>query len=514
MKQLTFTAIIISLLLSCSRIDSNKSENKYNDISVIDEEVVYKDFAVILSRAVSNEPSLREFIRNEALRQFDRDYDVFYPWVKNVNVDNRTFRDILLSYDYEGMLDIIENEAPMLNILVPDWSWIDRSCFSVRTWDTSNNYVGVSYRTSGNNQIVFSNGRIEDLIEKNVVPSYPMLIVKNNERMVLKSAPTKGCLDKNDYELYDDAFANTDEPATKDSWGNPWYITVDTDPDSEYLPASILQGRVSTAYNTLYASPRDHIYYGMTASQNTGEIDYNYKETILRIKFNLSNINALYDDSDDFELLGHSKNGKNASYTEDDLKDLIWADGSLEMLFVIKAGDYLDVKPRSISFNEAFQINKFELKNKYNWLGVKKAIYAHIYKEYLVPRWVTLNIPLFTWNISQSPKEYRIIVIERDSGITRTVTESVEENYMQNYTVGISGTFEDLVKIGFNYGGQGTVKRTTTYSYQTTEYSDSLGTLNINYTEAVISDIDSLGMVRPYTQNAGQATIQLLPTRI
>lgn len=55
-------------------------------------------FAVLLSTAVSNSASLCHFLRAEALAQFDNDYDVFYPLVKDKIVsDNQSFREMLLS---------------------------------------------------------------------------------------------------------------------------------------------------------------------------------------------------------------------------------------------------------------------------------------------------------------------------------------------------------------------------------------------------------------------------------
>lgn len=39
-------------------------------------------FAKLLSQAASNSVEVRKFLKNEATKQFDNDYDVFYPMVK------------------------------------------------------------------------------------------------------------------------------------------------------------------------------------------------------------------------------------------------------------------------------------------------------------------------------------------------------------------------------------------------------------------------------------------------
>lgn len=54
-------------------------------------------FAKLLSQAASGSIEVRRFLKKEATKQFDNDYDVFYPLVKNkIVADGKSFRDILL----------------------------------------------------------------------------------------------------------------------------------------------------------------------------------------------------------------------------------------------------------------------------------------------------------------------------------------------------------------------------------------------------------------------------------
>ena len=70
----------------------------------------YKDFAVIFSKAIAEEQSLRDFIKTEALEMYDFDYDVFFPWVKEEFIDgSRSFENILSYYDEDGKLQKILN---------------------------------------------------------------------------------------------------------------------------------------------------------------------------------------------------------------------------------------------------------------------------------------------------------------------------------------------------------------------------------------------------------------------
>lgn len=94
MKRLLLIVSIL-LVLACS-----KEENQTNNNSGISINNAYQDFSLILSKAVSSEPALRLFLKNEAIKEFDKDYDVFYPWTKEKMVDcDHTFERILRKYD-------------------------------------------------------------------------------------------------------------------------------------------------------------------------------------------------------------------------------------------------------------------------------------------------------------------------------------------------------------------------------------------------------------------------------
>lgn len=123
MKQLFFLFITVFILSACSNNDEDFSIQNENQVicnyDLLDESEAQKEFAIILSQAVYNNEPLRKFIKTEAIRQFDNDHDVFYPYVKNKKVDHDlTFRDLLLSYTNEQKLRQIEESLPLLTILV------------------------------------------------------------------------------------------------------------------------------------------------------------------------------------------------------------------------------------------------------------------------------------------------------------------------------------------------------------------------------------------------------------
>ena len=277
-------ALVAMGIMGCAKSELN--EAKSSEITTMDAESAKREFAKILSKAVSNEESLRIFIKNAAEKRFDLDYDVFYPFVKNQEVTNgRTFRDILISYCEDiSVLEQIEIILPTLNILVPDWQWL--GCFSIKEWNPSDKAIAVGYNTKESEKPIYADGEQVGTLPENALPGFPTIIVKCNERMKVTSPATKG--GEVEYAFADESFDASLYPETKVEHR---YYDVDIDgiPDvSNFVPASKLNQYVIGAYNEFndnpYAAHRDYIYYGMTNEQTTGKLNYRINEVVSRIK--------------------------------------------------------------------------------------------------------------------------------------------------------------------------------------------------------------------------------------
>lgn len=94
--------------------------------------------------------NLREFLKNEALKKFNGDYDILYNYVKDHKVGNSTFRNILKSYYInESDLIEIENTVPSLTIFVPS---LPKNSFSAENWNISRDIPLVAVRLLDNNK--------------------------------------------------------------------------------------------------------------------------------------------------------------------------------------------------------------------------------------------------------------------------------------------------------------------------------------------------------------------------
>lgn len=350
-KLLLMVAVALSIA-SCSKEADQLTINEESSDAFIS---VQKEFAKILSSALYGEPDLRTFLKNEALKEFDMDYDVFYPYTKDVVVSgNRTFKDILISYSEDpSSLDKIEAVIPKLTILVPDWSWVDKDGFSVKTWDTSSKEVFVGISDDSSDHVIFLNGKEAGTVSAGTIPCSPVVIIKSNERMRVVSPATRGSEATFDfvYDVYD---GRNKQPETRVHYSKiNW--NYDKSGESDFVPASQLPSIVKTAaeqfsYNNNKVAQRDYIYYGMSKSNtDAGVYDHTIKEYVYRLKIDKSKLNVLdyYSSSDtkkdpyfktESQVFKKKKNKLNPD--SNDIQKYLWSDGSLEIKFTFFLGNY------------------------------------------------------------------------------------------------------------------------------------------------------------------------------
>lgn len=243
MKRLSiFVSLLLTLLLSCTK-NENLLEKPQEDSTSIEQ------FSILLSKAVYSEPSLRNFIKDEALQRKDFDFDVFYPLVKNELVDGeRTFQEILEEYDTSNVLPLVEMEHPLLTIFVPDWSWVNDDCFSVKKWDCSIPDVGVSFLAGNNARKIYWNGEYAFTMKAGEFCSTPTMIVKDNDRLVA-DAHTK-CPGKQTYSFFCDDLIDLSSKSLPKTKTSSSYTTYDLPYEvaSDFVDNTVLTKRTSSAY--------------------------------------------------------------------------------------------------------------------------------------------------------------------------------------------------------------------------------------------------------------------------
>ena len=501
---------LISMLLAVALSCQKRIETAYREDVISSEEAAFIDFARILSEAVYNEPSLRSFIKQEALKYTDKDTDVFYPWVKDKVIDDgRTFREVLKLYDHDGKLEEIESTVELLNILVPDWSWFYKDCFSPEKWDETIEDVAVTIKSANLERPVFVNGNKIGLVYAGNYTDQPTLIVKNNERIIVSGKDTKA--GGKTYKFYDEEFDGTKGHRTKGSFYSETYTDVATIATNK-VPGYSISQKVRQAYQeslgAYYLPQRDYIYYDMTASRDSGSVDIHFKERLYKFKFSSADIVSLYDDTGRDPKLLYSEN-PGTYYTPSQSLALLWDEGHLEVIFNIRYGNTSVKKNKDIALIDAFKPTKVVFQYYKNVFGTITWRSYSTEAQYLVPKWIDMNQDLFVWDLHDYPHNYEVSVEEKDSGTSQTRSITRTNRYAMNFKLSASFPIK-VLKIGLDLGTTADRTQTDTVSETYISGSDDLGSFQVAYNDPIIVGQDNSDY-SIYQYSTGSVDVLILP---
>ena len=470
--EISFTMLLIFGFDSCNT-DCYMLVKDNVDTSKITQAEAFSQFSLILSRAVSENQELRTFIKTEAMKMFDNDYDVFYPFVKNRIVkDGLTFRELLLSYcDNENQLNCIESAIPKLTILVPDWGWLKAS--SIATWDPSDREILVGFAQNGCCHTLYANGDLLTLGEGEF-PETPTLIVKSNERMV--AIPST----RSEEKQFTFRYPEYDASLNIRTKGRAWYeedINLGADTVDNFVPESDIDPIVIRAYEEfkdyrpINACQRDYIYYGLCKSNpDSGILNTGIRERIYRFRLEPSAYSDISDDSKDDKL--HDPitiKGRKNKLSIEKIRELIWSGGIFDFQFDVykvhpgddKATQTGPSYPFHCKGSDLFDLSKVHIDYK-KQTAFAKGVYVYNFKpENLVSKWVyptgIQTLPI--WDISLESNSLAIYISEVDDSTEIETTEEwvykYSKNFKWNLNVSGEGSIRNKVaiKIGFGTGG-------------------------------------------------------------
>lgn len=506
-------------------------------VNVQSDSVALSNFAQLLSRAINEEEALRNFIKEEALKQYDNDYDVFYAWVKDKKVtEEQTFEQILEKYDDNNILHSCVKSVPKITILVPDWAWLD--AFSVKEWDTSENKVLVGYEQNGDTHNLFMNDETL-VLEAGEFPEQPTLIVKNNERMVMKTAT------KADNPEFDYASQEFIGALTK---GRAWYedyIDLNAEIISDFVPKSDIDAKLISAFDKFTedaipeACQRDYIYYGMSKENpNRGILNPNIRDRFYRFKVEPDAFCKIADSDEDPKL--HEtieEKGRKNQLDASELRKRIWSGGNFDLRFEFYSGDTKEMSTSSynvdfnIPANKLFDLSRVKRRYK-KQTGFAKGVYKYYFEaEDLVSKWYYPAGYQYApaWDIFEQSNSLLVCISEIDPDVEENHTESwthkTSKNFKWDVAASGEGTIGEAVKVKLSFGlggDKGTeATKTTTITRKYSTSSDNLSSVSIPFNSKVIdykgqSQINGEMVdgyyVRPVSM--GQVSITLLPMDI
>ena len=492
----------------------------------LDQVTAQKKFAKALSKAVSNSLDVRKFLKAEAVAQFDNDYDIFYPLVKNKIVyDKQSLRDILLSYcKDENELVQIEQSLPLLNILVPDLSlfWD----FNAEKWNVDDKEVSVICRDDKDNTL-YENGENIGKMTTGDIPDFPCLVVKNNERMKVSSVNTRS--GEATYEFLSDAFDGSKrKPQTRHYEED---INLQPTEDLEaYVNGSEIMESVKNAWNEFKNVPnayqRDYIYYGITKENKPGTLNRYIREKLYRFRIAANAYSAINDPTQDPTLQNTQKN--KGYLTNEEIIQKIWTDGNFEFHFksYISGEDSKEAMEAKLTFTinprDAFSLEKIHLKHKNSTAFRQSKNFYTVDANNLRSKWIypeksdkNADDLVFTlpWDLYNKSLSIFMFVEEWDKGQTITQEKTVVSEFVNkaDFSIEGSGSIGKVslsTKLGYGFSHTKTVSNKATI--QTTVESDPLGTLYFQYNDPIIRD-EINGTYKLYNVSSGSVVATLLP---
>lgn len=515
-------------MLSCAQEEEVSSvQEKSNASSVLPVAQAQLEFAQLLSKAAYNSLEVRSFLRKEALKQFDNDYDIFYPLVRNKVVSgDQTFRDVLLSYSKdENELSQIEHSLPLLNILVPDLSLFGD--FNAKNWDVNSNDVAVICRDDDSNTL-YENGENTGSLQGEDVPDFPCLVVKNNERLEVSNVNTRS--GEATYKFRSDAFDGTKKKVQTRSERDD-----DLEPTENLgagINASEFKADIVAAWNEFKDVPnayqRDYLYYGITKANKPGPLNRNIREELYRFRIQADAFSTIADQEDkDPQLQEISQRKRELS--NDEIVKRIWKDGNFEFHFksYIAAENGKEAMEHmitaSVKASDLFSISKVHVYHK-NRTGFRHSrnVYSVDVKN-LKSKWLYLrkhsgddenSVFLLPWDLYTKSIVIHLFVEEFDDGQTIEESKTVVDQFTNKLDFSAEGGGDiDKVKMTMKLGyGFSHVNTSTSSMKRTTSVgSDQLGTLSFFYYDPIIKNRNSDGTYNLYSVNNGTVEATILP---
>lgn len=506
-KNLVFKLPALAIILSVCSISCNEdyvSDNLKNtdEVSSITTSSIKEqnmtNFANILSKVVYDNKDVRNFLKLEALKQFDENYDVLYHSVKDKSINGKSFREILISYSSEKEINEIEKNVPLLNILLPEIK-----IFNVSPEDLDINDPEIPIAISTSKEIdLYLNGKVELHLNKNSVPDFHTFVVNENSRVLDPTEIGMSSRNKSNNQIVFKS-PNFDRRRKQNENMLKRFSGIrENDLDKKLIDAYKYFNRDDGSDRQM-ALQRDYIYYGITPYNTSGNLNRSVSEYISYIEINPRAYEKIANKKDksnkvDPYLIQNVHVQRRSDLSPNDLINTFWTKGGYDFKFTIINSEndvstiYFPFKPHDI-----WNFNHGDDYTHPTFFRHTKHVYS-MYPENFTAKRVHLNpedISLGNWNISTEPLFKYIIIEEEDPGTETTSVDTYDLTHMNsnkfNGDAKLEIGFGEKFKI--NGGGVSTeisnsnsVHTSKQVTIKTTTGSDPLGKIKIYYYHPII----------------------------
>ncbi len=521
MKKFLLLFGIASILLnSCSKDDFAKTNCDNiaittDPISSAEKEKYMETFASTLSKAVYDRKDVREFLKKESIKQFDKNYDVLYYLVKDEPINGTSFRDILISYSSADTIEKIEANIPLLNIFVSKIEFFD---IHPENLNTDDNEIPVAVSKDSTTSF-YLNGKDELSIKKGEVPDFHVFVVNENSRVVapssqaLRSTGVKSIKFKS--PNYDGSLTNN-QPILKSTIALADYIGQKAIDAFSYFNKD--DGSINQK-----AFQRDFVYYGITPQNQTGSLNRSVSEYISFIEVNpnayftiADQRNTTFNNDDPYNNNSETTQTKRG-LSEAELLDRLWTKGAYNFRFEIITSTqeqaqvvYVPLKPD--------QLWNFNIEDTYvhsTWFRHSKHTYRIDPNKFKSKRiFLDKMVSLGKWDISAEALYRYIQIYEEDASANEDVTETYDMtkalklNFNGNSKTSVGLKDIGTAESGYSSAVESSTTEKVTKSITTKRLmgSDPLGKVQVYFYEPLIDNIFSDNGSKSYvmhTYNTG-----------
>jgi hypothetical protein len=547
--------------------DSSMSEQTktIDKLNLSQTEKLRLDFGRAFALAIKENSELRKFIKEEAQKKFNKDYDVMYHLVKNKPLgdtyyrysnnstsSNNTLRSLLLNYfENENDLVQIENQLPLLTVFVPE---LPESSFSAETWDVNDpaQIPVVAIRLDNTNEVPMIDivNNHEYVLEMDLIPGYPVVVIKNNERLVvnndnhnfIKSSTVLYAGDGLSYRFIDDNFNSNITSLSPVIVGNDGVIQGGTfGGNSTNSPCTVpfphILGRQNTvspflqnAFNIFegvvtQAWQRDNIYYQLTPTVATNTyIGGKYVEAIsyFRLQGNPADV---------FNFMSNQFNG---SYPDPQLinqnweskKRVPWTDGRFEI--GISVTDNAKNRP-NVNATLAFDAKASDLftythisitRQRGFWpIRWKRTYYKPVINGFKGMDFTSIaldatKLHIHSWDLTEYSNIWNFEIKELDFTTEFTTQTSNIKKYNTNVNIDTSIPLGEKVKVGLKFGASIEETNTSTRTLKWVEGSDFLGMFDVPFGDRIVIKNPCNNQLYPRLYTSSRCVIEIRPIQV
>ena len=495
---------------------SNPTINEFELSADSSKSLMLVEFAKVLSKVVYENQSVRELIKEEAMKEFDCNYDVLWMNIGNKTAGDASMNQIIAEYSSPEFIDLIQEKIPLLNILFPEIIATNTTAY---TYDPTDEILPVILPGAKVNY-AFYNGICIDTIPFGEIPVCNVLVLNENKRVKLIEQTRTG---NAHYTFVNPAFDNTSNISMT--------RTGVSDDDNEYasLDAKYIGQDAIDSYKYFYttdAGPnsqsyqRDYIYYGVTPESPRGSFNYTISEYISYIKVDHSCIKVIGDQTEDPQLKAYSLTKKKSAYSEEEFLNKVWTNGSFCFhIFVGYSNSETSqefVVCASPSDLWDFQIStkrtrKAGIGNHSRWTTTIDSI---IDKPFYV---VNKKISLGGWNLSNEALERHVIIEEYDEEEDTTESNSYTFTKVTSNSVSTGGSYKYDENYSIDNNISSSDSKTATYTKTITkkrsQTSDALGSVTLKYNDPIIKAYLGNGIYDIKTYSTGSFEFGLKVSR-